>query len=154
MIHQQVESTNTGVETSIQEVLQQLAADREAMNQLHHAITFVAKVVNGHEENGRVIEQRLDEQARMRLDDHRLHVGALTAVRTGVGELELTQQKLAGYIDSQDKAVFLEMGRKIDELVPRLVEDKVTSIATALGAIKQTEGEMKCYLVELEKARP
>jgi hypothetical protein len=87
MTHQQVESTNAGVETSIKEIIEQLMADRVAINQLHDAINVVAKVVNGHEENGRVIEQRLDEQARMRLDDHRLHVGALTAVRTGVGEL-------------------------------------------------------------------
>jgi len=74
MTHQQVESTNAGVETSIKEIIEQLMADRVAINQLHDAINVVAKVVNGHEENGRVIEQRLDEHARMRLDEHRLHV--------------------------------------------------------------------------------
>ena len=132
MTHHKVESQNAGVEVSPTEVFEQLAAGRVAMAQLYDAINVVAKVVNTHDENGRIIDQRLEGQTRMRMDDLRLHVGALTVVRTGVGELELTQKRLAEYIDVQDKAVFLELDREMDEIVPKFVEGKVTSIATAL----------------------
>ena len=71
MTHHKVESQNAGVEVSPTEVFEQLAAGRVAMAQLYDAINVVAKVVNTHDENGRAVHQRLDEQPRMWMDDHR-----------------------------------------------------------------------------------
>ena len=45
------------------------------------------------------LEGRLEEQSRMRLDDHRLHIGAISHVRTGVEDLVNSNVKIFEYVD-------------------------------------------------------
>ena len=89
MVHRKVEpsagaSEETTSEAMPSNVVEQLAADRAAMVQLHHAIEAVARVVNTHDEGMAVLDGRIEEQTRMRLDDHRLHMGTATHIRTVV----------------------------------------------------------------------
>jgi hypothetical protein len=108
-----------------------------------------------------VLDGRIEEQTRMRLDDHRLHMGTVTHIRTGVEDLSRSQIQLAEHVDVQDKSAYLETEKKlqkikdtVSETVPLLIEAKLTSIKGAMESIHATETEMKEYLIELEKARP
>ena len=88
MVHRKVDHPDeASAEQVLKNVVEQLAADRAAMAQMYSAIQAVAKVVNQHDEGMAALDGRLGEQTRMRLDDHRLHIGAINHVRAGVGDL-------------------------------------------------------------------
>ena len=161
MVHRKVDHEDGTAETVVKGIVEQLAADRAAIAQLYGAIQKVADVVNKHDDGFSELDKRMGEQTRLRLDDHRLHIGAMTHVRTGVEDVEATQKKLAEYIDVQNKVAYDEIDKKLEgikgrmeEVVPMLVEAKFASIHGALEKLKATESEMKTYLVELEKTRP
>ena len=92
-------------------------------------------------------ERRLDEQTRLRFDDNKLHQGGLLHVRTGIEEL-------AEKATAQDKHVFETLTKSMDEVVPRLVEEKLAAVKAAFDELKATEVIMKEYLNELNAARP
>ena len=110
MVHRKVEhQPDSGAEAVLRDVVEQLPADRAAMAQMYGAIQAAAKVVNKHNGGMASLDGRLEEQMRMRLDDHRPHVGALTHNRTGVGDLSRSQIKLAEHGGAQDKATYAEL---------------------------------------------
>ena len=165
MVHRRVEYNVDTAEAVLKGVVEQLVADRTAITALYGAIQTVANVVNKHDEGMTELDSRLAEQTRMRLDDHRLHVGAMTHVRTGVeataADLEASQKKLGEYVDTAAKATYAELEKKMEEIkrrveeaIPQLVETKFASIQGALDKIRATEEEMKMYLAELDRARP
>jgi hypothetical protein len=162
LVHRKVEhSAEAGADEMLRSIAEQFAADRTAMAQLYGAIQAVAKVVNKHDDGMSSLETRLEEGTRMRLDDHRLHIGAINHVRAGVGDLGRSNIKMTEYIDAQDRASYTELEKKlqdikdkVNEAVPILVEAKLESIKTAVDKLHSTEEEMKAYLIELEKARP
>ena len=100
MVHLKVEHQENTAESVLKGVVEQLAADRTAIAALYGAIQTVANVVNTHDEGMTELGGRMEEQTRMRLDDHWLHIGAITHVRTGAADLEGTQKKLAEYVDA------------------------------------------------------
>ena len=161
MVHRKIDHTSApeDSEAVLRNVVEQLAADRAAMVQLHHAIETVARVVNKHDEGMASLDGRIEEQTRMRLDDHRLHMGTVTHIRTGVEDLSRSQIKLAEHVDVQDKSMYLEIEKKlqqikdtVSETVPQLIEAKLISIKGAMETLHATETEMKDYIIELEKA--
>ena len=99
LVHRKVEHpAEAGADEMLRSIAEQFAADRTAMAQLYGAIQAVAKVVNKHDDGMSSLEIRLEEQTRMRLDDHRLHIGAINHVRTGVGDLGRSNIKMTEYI--------------------------------------------------------
>ena len=161
LVHRKVEDAVVGdavqtPEAVLNNVVEQLAADRAAMLHLQQAIEAVARVVNTHDEGMAVLDGRIEEQTRMRLDDHRLRMGTVTHIRTGVEDLSRSQIQLAEHVDVQDKPAYLEIEKKlqtikdtVSETVPLLIEAELTSIKGAMGSIHATETEMKDYIVEL-----
>jgi hypothetical protein len=156
MVHRKVYHPADSAESTVKGVFEQLAGDRAAMVQRHGAIQAIAKAVNSHSDSIHTVEGRLEEQTRMRLDDHRLNIGALNHVRTGVEDLTRNSMKLAEHVDFQDRATYaaieaklVDIKNKVDEMVPQIVEDKLASIQGTLDAIKATEQEMKAYLIDL-----
>ena len=78
LLHRQVEADDSTVQMSIQSIYQQLAEDRRHMADLQSALQ---KMYDAATEKGNCIdmlETRLDEQTRLRFDDHREHVRELT----------------------------------------------------------------------------
>ena len=71
MVLRKVEHRDEGPQEFMKAVFEQLTIDRAAMVQLQGAIEAVAKVVNKHDGGMATMDTRLDEQTRMRLDDHR-----------------------------------------------------------------------------------
>ena len=151
VVHRKVEHpAEASAEAVLKNVVEQLAADRAAMIQMHGAIEAVAVVVNKHDEGMTALESRLEEQTRMRLDDHRLHVGAVTHIRTGVGDLSRSQMKLAEHVDVQSKTTWTELEKKlqdikdkVNEAVPQLIEAKLISVKDAMQTLHDTAKEMK-----------
>ena len=151
LVHRKIEHpAEAGADETLRIIAEQFAADRTAVAQLYGAIQAVAKVVNKHDDGMSSLETRLGEQTRMRLDDHRLHIGAINHVRTGVEDLGRSNMKMTEYIDAQDKASYTELEKKlqdikdkVNEAVPILVEAKLESIKTAMGKLHSTEDEMK-----------
>ena len=84
MVHRKVDHPTDSAESAAKGIFEQLAEDRAAMVQLHGAIQAIAKAVNSHSDSIHNVESRLEETIRMRFDDHRLNVGAINHVRTGV----------------------------------------------------------------------
>ena len=161
LVHRKIEHTEGNADASLKDVFEQLAADRAAITQIYEAVQAVGRVVNKHNDNISALDGRLEEQTRMRLDDHRLHIGAVTHVRTGVESLESNYQKLMSHVDTQDKAVYTEIEAKlqtiqgkVDETVSQIVGATLLSSQGALDATRSTDAEMKSYIVELEKACP
>ena len=150
MVMRKVEPKGASPEALLESLQEQVVADGAAIRQLYGAIVKIASATNTRAENGREIDRKLDEQVRMRMDDHRLHVVAMTQLRNGqdvvVQEVNESQTKFKNYIDVQDKAVILHLETKLEEVKG--------SVETALDQIHKTENEMKQYLVELEQARP
>ena len=90
MVHRKVdyeEAVGRNDLTALPLVIEQLAADRAASEQLYTAVQAIAKAVNTHDGELRDQERRLDEITRMRFDDGKLQQGALLHVRTGIEEL-------------------------------------------------------------------
>ena len=105
MVHRKVEHQHgANVAAVLKDVVGQFFADLAAKAQIYGAIQAVAKVVSMHDEGMASLDGRLGEQTRVRLDDHRLHIGAINHVRTGVGDLGRSQLKLAEHVDTQDNA--------------------------------------------------
>ena len=161
MVLRKVEPSAAAPELMLQNLQGEMAVDRAAIMQLYDAVKAIAGQANIQAEGAKDLERRLDEQTRMRMDDHRLNVAAVNHVRTGVEALEGSQGKFKDYIDSQDKAVLNELENKMEgikgklnEMVPTLVESKLAAIATSLEQIRKAEEDMKTYLNELERARP
>ena len=162
MVHRKVDHPDeASAEQVLKNVVEQLAADRAAMAQMYSAIQAVAKVVNQHDDGMTALDGRLEEQTRMRLDDHRLHIGAINHVRTGVEDLARSNIKISEYVDVQDKATHAELAKKlqeihskVDEALPQIIEAKFISIKSAIDQLHTAEEEMKAYIIELEKARP
>jgi len=114
MVHRKVDHpSEASAEDVLKNVVEQLAADRTAMAQMYSAIQAVAKVVNQHGEGIVALDSRLEEQTRMRLDDHRLHIGAINHVRTGVEDLVQSNIKISEYVDKQDQATQTELAKKL-----------------------------------------
>ena len=88
MVHRKVNHEDGTAEMMVKGVVEQLAADRAAIAALYGAIQTIAGVVNKHDEGLTEMDRRMQEQTRLRLDDHRLHIGAMTHVRAGVEDLE------------------------------------------------------------------
>ena len=121
LVHRKVEHpAEAGTDEVLRSVVEQLAADRTAMTQLYGAIQAVANIVNKHDGDMSSLDARLEEQTRMRLDDHRLHIGAINHVRTGVEDLGRSNGKMTEYIDAQDKASYTELEKKLQD-----IKDKV-----------------------------
>ena len=148
MVHRKVEHQHgANVAAVLKDVVGQFFADLAAKAQIYGAIQAVAKVVSMHDEGMASLDGRLGEQTRVRLDDHRLHIGAINHVRTGVGDLGRSQLKLAEHVDTQDKATYVELGEKLQEIkdkvneaVPQLVGAKLISVKGALDWFRTAEG--------------
>ena len=91
MVHRKVNHEDGTAEMMVKGVVEQLAADRAAIAALYGAIQTIAGVVNKHDEGLTEMDRRMQEQTRLRLDDHRLHIGAMTHVRAGVEDLDTSQ---------------------------------------------------------------
>ena len=161
MVHRKVEHQDVGTEASSKNVFEQLAAERTAMAQLYEAIKTAGKGANTHGENIIALDGRLEGQTRMRLDVHRLHIGATNQARTGVEDPKGTQTKTADYVDAQHKAIFTGLEKKLQgvrgkvgETVTLLVEAKLVSSKSALDTTRTTEDEMEAYIIEVGKVRP
>ena len=128
-------------------IAEQFAADRAASAQLYAAVQALAKAVNSHDSDLKDHDRRLDEITRMRFDDNKLQQGSLLHIRTGLEELETKAT-------AQDKYVYDLLTEKMDDMVPRLVEEKIISVKAALDELKATEVIMKDYLSELSTQRP
>ena len=147
MVHRKVDHpSEANAEEVLKNVVEQLAADRTAMAQMYSAIQAVAKVVNQQGEGIVALDSRLEEQTRMRLDDHRLHIGAINHVRTGVEDLVQSNIKISEYVDKQDQATHTELAKKlqeihskVDEALPQIVEAKFISIKSAIDQLHTTE---------------
>ena len=123
MVHRRVEQpAEASAEDVLRNVIEQLTADRAAMVQMHGAIGAVALVVNTHDEGMTALGGRLAEQTRMRLDDHRLHIGPVTHIRTGVEDLSRSQIKLAEHVDVQNKSTWTELEKTLQDITDKVNE--------------------------------
>ena len=116
MVHRKVGHEDGTAEMVVKSVVEQLAADRAAIAQLYGAIQKIAGVVNKHDDGSSELDRRMEEQTRLRLEDHRLQIGAMTHVRTGVEDLESKQGKLAEYIDVHNKVAYDEVEKKLEAI--------------------------------------
>ena len=134
LVHRKVEGTEAvggDIAAAMPLIAEQFTADRAASNQLYMAVQALARAVNAHDGDLKEHERRLDEQTRLRFDDNKLHQGGLLHVRTGIEEL-------AEKTTSQDKFVFETLTKSLDEVVPRLIEEKLAAVKVAFGEIKAT----------------
>ena len=113
MVHRKIDHQDGASDASLKAVIEQLSADRTAITQLHGAIQAVARVVNNHNEGMCGLYGRMEEQTRMRLDDHRLHMATVTHIGTAVEDVGREQIRLAEHTDAQDKEIFDEPGLEL-----------------------------------------
>ena len=76
MVHRKIDHPLNDAESTVKGVLEQLSEDRAAMVQMQGAIQAIAKAVNDQNDGMHSLENRIEEQTRMRLGDHRLNIGA------------------------------------------------------------------------------
>ena len=149
LVHRKVDvpAAEAGTVNVIPLIEQQFMEDRAATTQLYAAVQALARAVNVHDGDLKDVNRRLDEQAKLRFDDNKLHNGTMAYLRSGVEESKAV-------VTEQGREMFETLAKRLDVAIPELIETKLVAVKTSLDELEATEKIMKDYLQELSAQRP